>query len=142
MPRVHISKTPEEIARAKENRRVSTAKWRADKKKGHNKSINADNLVPQIAQASCDQSAIADSSSYASCEPPESPWSTDEIIEMVRFWDVSDSNNSGGSDDAEILTESLREHSTDSDAEVHLDAEGLLHKAWALRCNCGKEEIF
>ena len=70
------------------------------------------------------------------------PWSINEIIEMVRFWDVSNLNNSNGLDNAKILTDSMREHKTDSNAKVQLDVKDLLYKAWDLRCNYGKEEIF
>lgn len=81
---------------------------------------------------------------------------------MVSFCDVSNSDTSSDSDDAEISTKSLRGLTTVFNTNEHLsgtllepnyilkdqtyliiyvdaDAEGLLHKAWALRCSCGKE---
>lgn len=53
---------------AKKACRVSIAEWWADKKKRYKKSINVDKMVFQIAQASCNESVIADFSSNASCE--------------------------------------------------------------------------
>ena len=70
----------------------------------------ADDIAEDIADDIADNIAddIADDPSYASCEPPNSPYSIDEIIEMVRFCDVSDSNNSSDSDDIVLPEESLQ----------------------------------
>lgn len=157
MPRLHVPKTAEGIARFKEARRLATETWRRNKKEGRTKSANPNNSVPQNAQANCDQSAnreptgyqqiaddeaddeaddiaddiadddiadenandisdddsIADVSSCASCEPPNSLCSIDEIIKLARFCDISDSNSSSDSDDIGLSsTESLQASSS------------------------------
>lgn len=132
MPRLHISKTPAELAQAKESRRVSTAKWREKKKKGHTTSADPQNPPPQIAQASRHQSVIADIRSYASCEPPSSLCSTDEIVEMVRFCDVSKSDTSSDSDDAEIPTKSSRDLTTVCNTDKHISGT-ILEPSYILK---------
>lgn len=161
---LHISKTPLELAQAKESCRVSTAKWRGKKKKGHTTSANPQNPPSQIAQASCHQSIIANILSYALYEPPSQLYSSDEIVKMVKFYDVRNSDTYSNSDDAKISTKSLRGITTVCNTNEHLSgtilepnyilkdqiyliifvdayAEGLLHKAWALHYNCSKKSV-
>lgn len=132
MHRLHVSKTVEEKARFKESQRLSTAKWLQNKKESRTKSANPNISVSQKAQASCNQSAnrestsyqqivddkagdiaddisdnIADVPSFASCEPPNTLRSIDKTIETVRFCDNGDWSNSSDSDDVALSTKSL-----------------------------------
>lgn len=69
--------------------------------------------------ANCNQSAIANLLSYAFCKSPDLLWLIDKTIKIVRFWDVSNANNSGGLNNAKILTKSLQRFGTGSNAKVH-----------------------
>ena len=82
-------------------------------------------MVSQTIQTSCNQSAIADFSSYASYKPLDSLWSTDVIVKIIRFWNISNSNNSGDLNNAKILTESLQGYSIVSNIELNLSGNVL-----------------
>ena len=91
-----------------------------NEKKSYDRFVGLYNLVPKILQAIYNENTKANPSNDAFYELFDSLCWINKIIKIIRFWNISNSNNSGDLDNIEILTESLQEYSMVSDAKIYL----------------------